>query len=144
MLCTLLLLPHFTTSKGRAWREYLRRRVWEKSLHISMPSICMETLSGHEHDLWVSLPSWEQRPFPHGGVQALELGLLETWEESGGFSTELSLASDLVAWDRGLQHFLEGVSSISLKRGGITLDFWFIQHIIQLFRQPLCNGTFHG
>lgn len=95
--------------------------MWDKSLHISTPNIRMETHSGHEHDLCSQQP----RLFPHGGVGDGVTG--DMWEESGGFSTELSLAWDLVAGDRGLQHFLESGPPISLvmwlKRGGIMLDF---------------------
>lgn len=61
---------------------------------------------------------------------------------------KLSLAWDLVAGEEGLQHLLEAGPTtslaIQLKRGGIILNFLFIQRFTQLFRQHDCNESFHG
>lgn len=96
MLWIILLLPHFTTSKGRAWREYLRRREWYKSLHICMPNICMETCSGYEPVGFTAFKAAKSLPPQwHLGIGVGVPG--DMWEESRGFSTELSVAWDLVA-----------------------------------------------
>lgn len=118
-------------------------------LHISMPNICVELHSGHEHNLWVSLPSWQPRASLHGGVNALEIGLLETCgRKAGGSALSCLCLWDLAAGEKGLQHLLEAGPTtnlaVQLKRGGIILDFLFIQHFTQLFRQPDSNESFHG
>lgn len=116
--------------RGERWRGYLRSRVRDKcnylSLHPTSVWSCTQnihmTCGFHCHHgsqkppLMVALRHWVSR---------------DTWEENGGFSTELSLPWDLVAGKEGLQHPTTSFA-IQLKKKGIILDFSFIQHFTQL------------